>query len=75
MQSTKEGLQKENIIKTREFAEKQKEINTKKNKELLDEEVAALNLKKAKGEIKETEYQDLFSHSTLARLEQSLLKF
>jgi len=58
LQITKEELENENIIKTREFAEKQKEINTKKNKELLDEEVAALNLKKAKGEIKETEYQE-----------------
>jgi hypothetical protein len=58
LQITKEELENEFIIKTREFGEKQKEINTKKNKELLDEEVAALTLKKAKGEIKETEYQE-----------------
>ena len=58
LQITKEELQNSFIEKTRDFNEKQKELNIKKNKELLDDEVAALNLKKAKGEINESEYQN-----------------
>ena len=58
LQITKEELQNSFIEKTRDFNEKQKELDIKKNKELLDEEIAALNLKKAKGEVKETEYQE-----------------
>jgi hypothetical protein len=56
-QATKEKLEAEYIGKVSEFATKQKEINDNKNKEILDAEVKALELKKAEGTIKEGEYQ------------------
>ena len=57
LQVTKEDLENSYLEKTREFAEKQKEITKEKNEQLLQEEIDALNLKKAKGEIKEGDYQ------------------
>jgi hypothetical protein len=57
LEADKIKLEADYITQVEGFATKQVELNTKKNKELLDEEVNALNLKKAKGEIQETEYQ------------------
>jgi hypothetical protein len=57
LEADKIKLEAEYITQVEGFATKQVELNTKKNKELLDGEVNALNLKKAKGEIQETEYQ------------------
>ena len=57
LEADKIKLEADYITQVEGFATKQVELNTKKNKELLDGEVNALNLKKAKGEIQETEYQ------------------
>jgi hypothetical protein len=56
LQTEKITLEAGYIQKQSEFTAKQKELTEKKNKELLDNEIAALNLKKATGEIKEAEY-------------------
>ena len=58
LQTEKISLEAGYIEKQTEFTAKQKELTEKKNKELLDDEIAALNLKKATGEIKEVEYQE-----------------
>lgn len=57
LQTEKINLEAGYIEKQTEFTAKQKELTEKKNKELLDDELAALNLKKAQGQIKEDEYQ------------------
>jgi hypothetical protein len=57
LQAEKTNLEASYIEKQTEFTAKQKELTEKKNKELLDDEIAALNLKRAQGEIKEAEYQ------------------
>jgi DNA repair exonuclease SbcCD ATPase subunit len=46
------------VDETKKANDKVIEDTKKKNKELLDEEVGALNLKKAKGELTETQYQE-----------------
>lgn len=46
------------VDETKKANDKVIEDTKKKNKELLDEEVGALNLKKAKGEVTETQYQE-----------------
>ena len=51
----KEKLDSDYIAKTIDFTKQQKEIRDKANKELMDSEIAALDLKKANGEIKEFE--------------------
>ena len=57
LEADKIKLEADYITQVEGFANKQVELTTKKNKELLDAETAALNLKKAKGEIDETAYQ------------------
>ena len=57
LQEQKIKLEAENITKTKEFKDKQKEINKNANKELMEEELGAINLRKAKGELTEEEYQ------------------
>ena len=57
-EESKIKLQTENINKTKEFADKQKEITKNSNKELMEEELGALALRKSKGEIGEEEYQE-----------------
>jgi hypothetical protein len=58
LEESKIKLQTENINKTKEFADKQKEITKNSNKELMEEELGALALRKSKGEIGEEEYQE-----------------
>lgn len=50
-------LQANYITQTQGFADKEKELQEKKNKELEDAEINALNMRKAQGLIKEEEYQ------------------
>lgn len=57
LEEAKIKLQADNITKTKDFKDKQVEITKKSNKDLMDEEIGALNLRKAKGDIKEEEYQ------------------
>jgi hypothetical protein len=57
LQADKIKLEADYITQVEAFGAKQVEINKKNNKDLLDAETAALNLKKAKGEIDETAYQ------------------
>lgn len=57
LEAEKIKLQSEFIAKTGEFGTKQKEINEKNNKELMDAEISALQLRRAKGEIEESAYQ------------------
>lgn len=58
LQAEKLKLEGDYIKQTSDFAKQQKELNDKKNKELMDDEIAALDLKKANGELKEFEYQE-----------------
>lgn len=57
LQQQKIKLDTDYINSTAANKAKQKDITDKSNKELLDEELQALSLKKAQGEIKEDEYQ------------------
>ena len=57
LQEQKIKLDTDYINSTAANKAKQKEITDKSNKDLMDAEVQALNLKKAQGEIKEEEYQ------------------
>ena len=57
LQEQKIKLDTDYINSTSANKAKQKEITDKSNKDLMDAEVQALNLKKAQGEIKEEEYQ------------------
>jgi hypothetical protein len=57
LEAEKIKLQSDFINQTKAFGEKQKEIANKNAKDLFDTEVAALQLRKAKGEISEKEYQ------------------
>ena len=57
LEEAKIKLEADNINKTTEFKNKQIELTKNANKQLMEEEIGALNLKKAKGEIKEEEYQ------------------
>ena len=57
LQEQKIKLDTEYVNFTAANKTKQKDITDKSNKELLDAELQALNLKKAQGEIKEDEYQ------------------
>lgn len=58
LQADKLKLDTDYISKTTELKTKQKDITDKSNKELLDSEISALDLKKANGEVKEFEYQE-----------------
>jgi hypothetical protein len=53
----KTDLDAEYVKQTKEFKDKQIDVTKNANKELMDEEVGALNLRKAKGELTEEEYQ------------------
>ena len=57
LQAEKTNLEASYIEKQAGFVEKQKELTKKKNQELLQEELGALEMKKAQGQIKEEEYQ------------------
>ena len=57
LEAEKIKLQSEFLNQTTAFGEKQKDITNKTSKELFDIEVAALQLRKAKGELSEKEYQ------------------
>ena len=57
LEAEKIKLQADFLNQTTSFGEKQKEITTKNAKDIFDTEVAALQLRKAKGEVSETEYQ------------------
>jgi len=57
LEEAKIKLQADNITKTKDFKDKQVELTKKSNKDLMDEEIGTLNLRKAKGDIKEEEYQ------------------
>jgi len=57
LEAEKIKLQSDFLSQTIGFGEKQKEITDKTNKELLDAETSALQLRKAKGEIDERTYQ------------------
>ena len=57
LQAEKLKLDTDYINTTKANKDKQKEITDKSNKDLMDGEIQALNLRKAKGEIKEEEYQ------------------
>ena len=58
LQAEKIKLDADYITSTTANKEKQKEITDKANKDLMEAELQALNLKKAEGEIKENEYQE-----------------
>jgi hypothetical protein len=57
LEAEKIKLQSDFLGQTTAFGEKQKEITNKNSKELFDLEISALQLKKAKGEVTEKEYQ------------------
>jgi ABC-type Co2+ transport system permease subunit len=57
LQAEKIKLESDYITTTTANKTKQKEITDKANKDLMDAEIQALNLKKAEGTIKEEEYQ------------------
>lgn len=57
LQADKEKAEADYLSKTIDFKSKQKDITEKANKDMMDSEIAALDLRKANGEIKEFEYQ------------------
>ena len=75
LETEKIKLQSEFISQTEQFGQKQKEITDKNNKDLFDAEVAALNLRKANGEIEESAYQQsLFDIRKAAAVKEEILK-
>jgi hypothetical protein len=74
LEAEKIKLQSDFLSQMIGFGEKQKEITDKTNKELLDAETSALQLRKAKGEITEKEYQQaLFNIKKDAAIQNELL--
>ena len=75
LQAQKLKLESDYIAQTEGFATKQKEITEKNNKDLLDAEISSLNLRKAKGEVTEAEYQQsLFEIKKNAIAKDEILK-